>query len=258
MRTVTALALLLFCGCDVAPIILPVTDSGPGPETAIARPGKPHARGVAPVPAPPLSQDGAQHATPPFADVQKYIAFLEREDRTKWQRPDNVISSLALQGDETVADVGAGSGYFTFRLARALPRGKVHAMDIEPAMIRYIQKRATTSGYENVQALLCQPDDPMVPPGVDLVFISDVLNYVKHRKKWLSTLASQMEPGSRLVIVEFKEGELPEGPPAEKKTPKAKMIRQVVSAGFHKTQDRPNLILEQYMVEFKRISPPQS
>ena len=68
----------------------------------------------------------------PFADVEKYIAFLDRPDRAAWQKPDEVVKALALQGDETVVDLGAGSGYFSFRLAQAVPRGKVVAADLEP------------------------------------------------------------------------------------------------------------------------------
>ena len=59
----------------------------------------------------------------PFAEVEKYIAFLDRPDRAAWQRPDAVVAALGLQGDETVYDLGAGSGYFSFRLAQAVPRG---------------------------------------------------------------------------------------------------------------------------------------
>ena len=72
----------------------------------------------------------------PFAEVEKYIAFLDRPDRAAWQRPDEVVAALGLHGDETVLDLGAGSGYFSFRLARAVPRGKVVATDLEPEMIR--------------------------------------------------------------------------------------------------------------------------
>src|ERR1035437_11113103 len=65
----------------------------------------------------------------PFAEVEKYIAFLDRPDRAAWQKPDEVVAALGLQGNETVLDLGAGSGYFSFKLAQALPRGKVVGAD---------------------------------------------------------------------------------------------------------------------------------
>ncbi|MBN2195343.1 MAG: hypothetical protein JW751_21170 [Polyangiaceae bacterium] len=70
----------------------------------------------------------------PFDDIAKYIEFLERPDRAQWQKPDAVVAALDLGGDEVVFDVGAGSGYFSFRFAKAAPQGKVIAGDTEPEM----------------------------------------------------------------------------------------------------------------------------
>jgi predicted methyltransferase len=84
----------------------------------------------------PLHKQGVDPShLKPFADVEKYIAFLERPDRAAWQKPDAVVAALGLAGTETVVDLGAGSGYFTFRFARALGAGKVVASDIAPEMI---------------------------------------------------------------------------------------------------------------------------
>jgi hypothetical protein len=82
----------------------------------------------------------------PFEEVENYIAFLERPDRARWQKPDEVVSALGLTGGETVIDLGAGSGYFAFRLAEALPRGKVIAADIEPEMIRHVHHKDEQGG----------------------------------------------------------------------------------------------------------------
>jgi cyclopropane fatty-acyl-phospholipid synthase-like methyltransferase len=109
----------------------------------------------------------------PFEDAEKYIAFLERADRATWQKPDEVVKALGLSGGETVVDLGAGSGYFTFRLAQVLPRGKVIAEDVEAEMIRHIHHKATREGLHNVQAVLIQPADPGIPAEADLVFVCD-------------------------------------------------------------------------------------
>jgi hypothetical protein len=76
----------------------------------------------------------------PFKDVEKYVGFLERPELAKWQKPDAIVAELGLSGNETVVDVGAGSGYFSFRLARALPRGNVIATDIQPEMVRHMHR----------------------------------------------------------------------------------------------------------------------
>jgi hypothetical protein len=95
----------------------------------------------------PLAKQGIHPADlRPFKDTEKYIAFLEQPERAKWQRPDAVIAALSLAGNETVVDVGAGSGYFSFRLARALPRGMVVATDIQPEMVRHMHHKAMTEG----------------------------------------------------------------------------------------------------------------
>jgi ubiquinone/menaquinone biosynthesis C-methylase UbiE len=192
------------------------------------------------------------HHLRPFEDVAKYIAFLERPERAAWQRPDEVVKALALRGTETVADVGAGSGYFSFRLARALPRGRVVALDVEPEMIRHVHHRTLQEGVPNVQAVLIKPDDPGVPAGVDLVFVCDVLHHVPDRARWLARLAAELRPGARLVVIEFNEGELPQGPPAAMKIPRAEVVKLVGAAGFALERERRELLPYQTLFVFRR------
>jgi hypothetical protein len=105
----------------------------------------------------------------PFEDVEKYIAFLERADRDLWQKPDEVVTALGLLGDETVLDLGAGSGYFTFRLANALPRGKVIAADTEPV---------PGGPPESAKMSRAQTEELMTRAGLTLVFErADLLPY---------------------------------------------------------------------------------
>jgi SAM-dependent methyltransferase len=188
----------------------------------------------------------------PFDDVEKYIAYLERPDRAKWQRPDEVVKALGLAGTETVADVGAGSGYFTFRLSRALPRGKVVALDVEPEMIRHVYHKAMTEGFANVTATLSKPDDPGVPPGTDVVFVCDVLHHVKDRAGWLVKLGKEMRSGAKLVLIEFKEGKLPEGPPEHGKIPRAELAKLAAGAGLKLEAERTDLLPYQVFLVFAR------
>jgi 2-polyprenyl-3-methyl-5-hydroxy-6-metoxy-1,4-benzoquinol methylase len=178
----------------------------------------------------------------PFEETEKYIAFLERPDRARWQRPDEVVAALRLAGTETVADVGAGSGYFSFRLARALPRGKVIASDVDPEMVRHVHHEVMTRGIENVRAVLVEPGDPALDPSADVVFVCDVLHHVQEPGVWLRRLYSQARPGAKLVVLEFKEGPLPEGPPEAAKLPKAKLIALLRDAGFTLLSENPDLL----------------
>lgn len=188
----------------------------------------------------------------PFEDVQKYIAFLERQERDLWQKPDEVVEALGLRGTETVVDVGAGSGYFSFRIAAKLPHGKVVATDIEPEMIRHIHHRAMVAGIENIEVALTPPDDPKVPAGADLVFVSEVLHHVQDRPAWLRRLREEMRPGARLVLIDFKEGDLPQGPPESVKIPRAEIVRWVAAAGLVLTGDKPTLLPYHVFLEFTK------
>ena len=150
---------------------------------------RPDATGAAPIDC-PLHKAGVDASgLRPFEEVEEYIAFLERPDRASWQRPNAVVGALHLKGDETVTDVGAGSGYFSFPLAAALPDGVVRAVDIEPEMIRHIHHRVLDQGIQNLQAVLATPDDPQVEADTDLVFMCDVLHHVADREIWLARLS---------------------------------------------------------------------
>ncbi|MCK9460035.1 MAG: class I SAM-dependent methyltransferase [Proteobacteria bacterium] len=188
----------------------------------------------------------------PFEDVEKYITFLERPDRAVWQKPDEIVAALGLTGVETVVDLGAGSGYFTFRLAKALPQGRVVAADIEPEMIRHIHHKVTSEGIRNVEAVLIKPDDPGIPQDADLVFVCDVLHHVPDRAAWLGKVAAEMHSGARLGLVEFKEGNLPEGPPESVKITRAQMVELAAKAGLALDAERADLLPYQTFLVFRK------
>jgi ubiquinone/menaquinone biosynthesis C-methylase UbiE len=203
----------------------------------------------------PLRKSGVDPAAlKPFDDVEKYIAFLERPDRALWQKPDALVASLGLQGNEIVADVGAGSGYFTFRFARALASGTVVAIDVEPEMVRHVHHRAMSEGIANVRAQLSEPEDPKLPAGTSVVFICDVLHHVLDRSAWLGRVRAEVAPGTQLVIVEFKDGDLPQGPPASMKLPKAEVRQLVTASGFRFVSEDVTLLPYQYVVRFERTA----
>ncbi len=188
----------------------------------------------------------------PFDQVERYIAFLEKPERAIWQKPDAVVKALNLKGNETLVDVGAGSGYFAFRLARALPRGKVIATDIEAEMIRHIHHQLMSEGIKNIQAVLTKPDEPEISKEADWVFICDVLHHVPDRSAWLGRIASQMKPGARLALIEFKEGKLPQGPPPAAKIPRTQLIALATKAGLVLDGEKTGFLPYQVLLIFRK------
>lgn len=248
MKLLRLCIVLVVAGCPQKPA------QNPAPAASTSAPA-PAASTSAPAPSIecPLHKKGVDPThLRPFEKTAEYIAFLERPERALWQKPDEVVASLGLRGTETVVDVGAGSGYFSFRFARALPQGKVIAADPAPEMIRHVHHTAMTRGVRNIEARLIEPDDPGVSPATDVVFVCDVLHHVKDRAAWLGKLATAMKPGARLVVIEFKEGELPQGPPASMKIPRSELIASVTRTGLAVDRQDDKLLPYQYLIVFRK------
>jgi len=167
------------------------------------------------------------------ADVDRYIRVLENPERDAWQRPDEVVAALRLHPDAVVADLGCGPGYFTRRLARAVPRGFVFAVDVEPAQLDRLNERLREEGIRNVVPVLATVDDPRLPPGVlDLLFVCDTYHHFEDRETYLPKLRRALKPEGRLVVVDFHKRPLPVGPPPEHKLAREVELEEVEAAGF--------------------------
>jgi SAM-dependent methyltransferase len=247
-RIAAAVAALLVVGCKTDPPAPSAAPAAPATTLAAAE----HDPAHPPIDCPLRKQGLDPSHLKPFEDTEKYIAFLERADRVAWQRPDEVVRALKLTGTETVVDLGAGSGYFSFRIAKALTTGRVVAIDVEPEMIRHLHHKAMTEGVRNVEAAFGKPDDPSLPAGADLVFLCDVLHHVPARAAWLAKLASQLSPGARLALIEFKEGDLPEGPPEAAKIPRAELVKLVTAAGLALEREQADLLPYQTFLVFRK------
>src|SRR5262245_36607970 len=125
-----------------------------------------------------------------------YRASLNSPWRARWQQPDAVIRALAVQPGNQVADLGAGGGYFTFRLADAVgPTGKVYAVDVDKGHLDYIARRAQEQGYTNVETILAKYDDPLLPEGkVDLIVTANVYQHPENRADYFKTASSYPRP----------------------------------------------------------------
>jgi predicted methyltransferase len=132
--------------------------------------------------------------------------WLEREDRDAEQRPDEIIRAMGLRDGHVVADVGAGSGYFTRRLARAVaPSGRVYAVDIQPEMIALLKQGVEKAGVTNVVPVLGKGDDPGLPPAsIDWILLVDVYHELQEPRAMLARMREALKPGGRVALVEYR------------------------------------------------------
>jgi precorrin-6B methylase 2 len=134
------------------------------------------------------------------------ISWLERPERANEEDPAKVLDASQLKNGEVVADLGAGSGYFSFRIApRVAPAGKVLAVDIQDEMLDAIRKRAAQSGIANVQAVKASANDPHLPANsVDLVLLVDVYHELAYPYEVMTKVRESLKPGGQVVFVEYR------------------------------------------------------
>lgn len=131
--------------------------------------------------------------------------WLEREQRTHEEMPDEVVANMSLEPDDVVADIGAGTGYFSFRMAQLLPQGKVLATDIQPEMLAIIEQRKQETGISNVETLLGTIEDPGLPENsVDAVLLVDAYHEFSHPFEMMQGIVNALKPGGRLFLVEYR------------------------------------------------------
>jgi ubiquinone/menaquinone biosynthesis C-methylase UbiE len=168
--------------------------------------------------------------------------------RDAWQRPDDVLRALQLEPEMSVADVGAGTGYFAVRLARAVPRGQVIATDLEPDMLRFLAERARREQLLNLRTALATPTaSGLAPSSVDRILIVHVWHHLADREKYARGLAAALRPGGRLLIVDFA-ADAQRGPPASMRLAPEAVIAELEGAGLSASVS-PIALPDQYIVE---------
>ena len=209
-------------------------------------------------PSPAEHADHAHDATVrhAFDDVEKWVKVFDDPERDAWQNPKAVIEKLGISAGMTVADLGAGTGYFSVRLARAVgAQGRVLAIDVEPKLVDYMKERAKKEQLVQMVPRLTSPNDPGLPArGVDLVLIVDTWHHIDDRVNYLAKLAAGLKVGGRVSVVDFKKGDFPVGPPdAHKLAPEA-VVDEFRSAGW-KMVTRWEELPYQYVLVF---TPPEA
>jgi ubiquinone/menaquinone biosynthesis C-methylase UbiE len=183
-------------------------------------------------------------------DPRAYIASLDDPARDAYQKPDEVLKALALRPGETIADIGAGSGYFALRFARAVgPAGRVYAVDVSPDMVRHLNRRLRDEKVANVVTILSDPDDPLLPDAsVDRVVVVDTWHHVEERARYLGLLRRILRPGGQVVHIDFVKKELPVGPPVAMKIAREDLVREMEAAGFRLAAEHTFLPYQYFLV----------
>ncbi len=203
---------------------------------------------------PDQTEHGAAHERH-FSDIEKSVQMFEGAPRDAWQKPDEVVKYLRLRPGDVVADIGAGTGYFTRRFAAVVgEQGRAIGLDIEPSMVTYINAEAIKQGITNLSARQVPADDPLLAArSVDVVFICDTYHHMQARVAYARLLARALKPGGRVVVIDFHKRPLPLGPPMKwKLTPEA-VVGEFRQAGFQLAQSA-DFLPYQYLLEFE-VSP---
>lgn len=194
-------------------------------------------------------QHGGAHASHhSFSDAHEWTRVFDDPSRDAWQRPDDVLLAMALDPTMTVADVGAGTGYFAVRLARAVPQGRVIATDIEPDMVRFVTERARREQLDNLTATVVGAAEPgLAAQSVDRILIVHVWHHLAGRGAYARSLAAALRRGGRVFVVDFTLT-AERGPPPSLRVAPEQVVAELTTAGFS-ARVVPISLPDQYVVE---------
>lgn len=179
------------------------------------------------------AQTAPDHMDHRFDDPARFAKAFDDPARDAWQLPDRVIEALALSPGQKVADVGAGTGYFSMRLAKAAAKPTVFAVDLEPAMIQHLTHRAMTEHLPNVRAVQASATSPNLPEPVDVVLIVDTYHHIGGRAAYFSALKARLTPGGRVAIIDFRKGAAGgDGPPDAFRFTPEQITAEMTAAGY--------------------------
>jgi SAM-dependent methyltransferase len=184
-----------------------------------------------------------------FGDAEKWSHVFDDPERDAWQKPHAVIETLALKPDASVADLGAGTGYFAARLANMLPKGIVYAVDLEPDMVRYLGERAKREGLANLKPVQAAAGDARLPEKVDLVLLVDVYHHIEARERYFRQLSASLRPGARVAVIDFRL-DSPEGPPKAARIAPEQVKAELARAGYALAEEH-GFLQRQYFLIFR-------
>jgi cyclopropane fatty-acyl-phospholipid synthase-like methyltransferase len=183
-----------------------------------------------------------------FSGAERWAHYFDDPARDAWQKPHEVIRALNLTPDAKVADIGAGTGYFSVRLAHMTPKGRVYAVDIEPDMVKYVAQRAKREKLGNLRAVLASPSDPRLPAKVDRVLIVDTYHHIDEREAYFRKLRAYLRPAAEVAIIDFTRAS-PMGPPVDERLTSEQVQSEMQRAGYRLVR-APDFLPHQYLLVF--------
>jgi cyclopropane fatty-acyl-phospholipid synthase-like methyltransferase len=186
----------------------------------------------------------------------KDLGLLEMPDRAAWQKPDQIMDALNIADGAQVADIGAGAGWFTIRLARRVDQlGRVYAVEVQATALEAIRRRVGREGLQNVRLILGSEMDPRLPAGsLDAALIVDTYpeigragNEHEDRARYLRTLARSLKPGGRIGVVNYRSGEGGPGPAQDQRVASVTVEADARAAGL-RVLARENLPFQYLLV----------
>ena len=186
-----------------------------------------------------------------FKDIDKWVKAFEDPERAKWQKPAEVVQAMDLKPGDVVADIGAGTGYFTRLFAMAVaPEGRAIGLDIEDSMVNYMKEDAIKLGLKNYEAKVVPTDNAgLAQNSVDVVFLSNTYHHISNRVDYFKAAAKGLKENGRVVIVDFyKDSKI--GPPRDHKLAKAVALKEMDEAGYRLIKTH-NVLEHQYFLEFR-------
>jgi cyclopropane fatty-acyl-phospholipid synthase-like methyltransferase len=186
------------------------------------------------------------HMQHKFDDPARYAKSFDDPARDQWQMPERVIAALNLKPGMSVADIGAGTGYFTVRLAK-VAGVSVFAADIEPKMVAYLKNRATTEKLSNVTAVLAGASSPNLPQPVDVALVVDTYHHLPNRPAYFRDLRKSLKAGGRVAIVDFRK-DAPEGPPEHFRFTPEQIEAEMKEAGYQVDASHDFLPRQHFMI----------
>jgi len=187
-----------------------------------------------------------------FGDADKWAQIFDDPKRDAWQKPHEVIQALALKPDAVVADIGAGTGYFSARLANMLSKGRVYAVDTEPDMVKHLTERAKREGLKNLTAVTAKPDDPKLPQKADLALFVDVYHHIENRERYFRNLSGSLKADGRVAVIDFRM-DSPDGPPKNARIAPDRVKTEMKKAGYDLVQEHA-FLPNQYFLVFRRTA----
>ena len=171
---------------------------------------------------------GYQHS---FEHAETWAKQFDDPARDAWQKPTEILDALHLERTTRVADLAAGTGYFSAQIAKRIPQGELFAVDIEPNMLRYLEERKHREHLHVLTPILASAETPNLPEPVDVVLVVDTYHHIDNRTTYFAKLRGLLRANGRLAIVDFKP-DAPEGPPVEHRISSEKVAAELTAAGY--------------------------